>query len=132
MQVKVYIAAPFPLRAEAVKLMQFLEAAGHAVTSTWLRVQDMPDSDAAARLDLADVRAADALVALNPPGWETKGTGGRHAELGAALTLGRPVVLLGVRSNTFHHHSDVEAVATRDQVLEILTRMWAGQVAERR
>jgi hypothetical protein len=128
---KVYIAAPFPLRAEAVKLMQFLEAAGHAVTSTWLRKDDMPDSDAAARLDLADVRRADVLVALNPPGWETKGSGGRHCELGSALTLGKPIVLMGPRTNTFHYHSDVEAVASRDQVLEVLTRMWAGRIAAR-
>lgn len=129
---KVYIAAPFPLKAAAIELMKFVEAGGHAVTSTWLRVNDMPDSDEAARLDLADVRRADVLVALNPPGWETKGSGGRHVELGSALTLGRPVILLGPRTNTFHHHSDVQACDTATGVLAALMALWALQVAERR
>ena len=77
-------------------------------------------------------RRADALVALNPPGWESKGTGGRHVELGSALTLGRPVILLGPRTNTFHHHSDVQMVDTATGVLTALTSLWALQVAERR
>lgn len=129
---KVYIAAPFPLKSEAAALMNFLVAAGHAVTSTWLRVDDMPDTDAAARLDLADVHSADVLVALNPPGWEVKGSGGRHVELGAALTLGKPVILLGPRTNVFHHHSDVQMVDSRAGLLAALMALWALAVAARR
>lgn len=127
----VYIAAPFPLKCEAVALKAVLEGLGHSVTSTWLRIDDMPDTDAAARLDLSDVARADVLLALNPFGWEVKGTGGRHAELGAALILDKPVVLLGVRSNVFHHHSNVEVAAHRAEALTILTRIWAGRQVAR-
>src|SRR5436189_6370451 len=122
---KVYIAAPFPLKHEAVLLKDFIEASGHEVTATWLRIDDMPDTDAAARLDLSDVARADVLVALNPSGWESKGSGGRHAELGAAIILDKPVVLMGERSNVFHHHSNVEVVADRGAALAVLVRWWA-------
>lgn len=128
---KVYIAAPFPLKSEAVVVKALLEGAGYEVTSTWLRVDDMPDTDAAARLDLADVQRADVLVAMNPAGWETRGTGGRHAELGAALILDKPVVLLGERTNVFHHHSNVEVAKTRAEALVLLVRIWAGRQVAR-
>lgn len=128
---KVYIAAPFPMKYEAVLLKELVEASGHEVTSTWLRIDDMPDTDAAARLDLSDVQRADVLLALNPAGWELKGTGGRHAELGAALILEKPVVLLGERTNVFHHHSNVELATTRSEALTHLLRIWAGRQAAR-
>jgi hypothetical protein len=112
--VKVYIAAPFPLRSDAVRLMEYLEAHGHVVTSTWLRIHDMPNCDDSARLDLADVARSDALIALNPPGWEEKGTGGRHVEFGCAVTLGKLVVLLGARTNVFHFLSDIEVVSSQE------------------
>lgn len=99
--VHVYIAAPYPCRNEAIGIMAHLEANGCAVTSTWLRQPDQM-ADEFAKLDLADVARADVLLAFNPRGWEQKGTGGRHVELGYALALGIPVVLLGERSNIFH------------------------------
>lgn len=79
------------------------------MTSTWLRELDEL-ADAYARVDLADVKRADVLVAMNPPGWERAGTGGRHVEFGYALAHGKHMVLVGERSNIFHHLSDVHVV----------------------
>ena len=110
---RVYIAAPFPERDYAIAVMRACEARGFAVASRWLKGTDELD-DVHARNDLADVAAADWLVALNPPGYENKGTGGRHTELGYALALGKPVALVGERSNIFHYLSDIVRVDGAD------------------
>ena len=106
----VYIAAPFQLRELARDAMLTLEALGFPVTSSWLRVDDMPDTDAAARMDLADVDRADVLVLLNPEDWRTTGTGGRHSEFGYAHARGKHLFIVGVRSQVFHHLSNVTVV----------------------
>jgi nucleoside 2-deoxyribosyltransferase len=113
--IRVYIAAPYPTRAIAIRVMQRLEDAGIDVTSRWLRVDDEP-TDAYARQDLADVAAADLLLALNVAGWEDKGTGGRHVELGYALALQKPILLVGARSNIFHHLAAVTVVSPMDEI----------------
>lgn len=107
---RVYIAAPFPLRDYAVAMMHDLERRfGFEVTSRWLKAPDEL-ADEHARKDLADIAAADVLLAINPSDWIDKGTGGRHVELGYALALGIPIVLLGSRSNIFHHLSSIIVV----------------------
>ncbi|MDP3720809.1 MAG: hypothetical protein Q8T13_23855 [Acidobacteriota bacterium] len=126
---KVYIAAPFQLKSEAVVLLALLQGAGYEVTSTWLRVTDMPDTDQAARLDLADIDRSDVLVAMNPHGWESKGTGGRHGEFLYAHAKGKELILLGVRSNVFHHLSNVRLAGCRAEVLVLLVRLWAERRA---
>lgn len=116
---QVYIAAPYPWREDAIGVMVALEGAGIGCTASWLRqVEEM--TDAAARLDLADVDRADVLVALNPPGWEDRGTGGRHVELGYALAKQKRVVLVGHSTNIFHYLSDVVQVQTPGDILPAL------------
>lgn len=113
---KVYIAAPFQFKSDARARKQELEAAGIVVTSRWIDEETSvgfgtPDENRAfALMDLDDVRAADVLVLLNPPGFEQKGTGGRHVEFGAALAMGMSCVILGLRSNVFHYDELVLAV----------------------
>lgn len=116
----VYIAAPFELRAEAQALMVKLEREGFVVTSQWLRIDDMPDSDGAARLDLEDIDRAHALVLLNPEGWRTTGTGGRHSEFGYAYAQGKQLFVVGVRTNVFHYLSNVQVVTEPALVLPAL------------
>src|SRR5665213_593494 len=99
---KIYIACAYPLRDEAISVMHWLESQGHHVTSRWLRQLD-DEGPIAAVDDLADVTSADLLLALNPEEWRKSGTGGRHVELGYALALGKQIVLVGVRTNVFHH-----------------------------
>lgn len=69
-----------------------------------------------ARQDLADVDAADTLLAFNPVGWENVGTGGRHVEFGYAVARGKQIVLYGVRSNIFHHLSQVRVITTVEEL----------------
>ena len=107
---KVYIAAPYPCRDEAIAIMHKLEAAGHEVTSRWLKSPDEL-ADEHARKDLDDVARADVLLAINAEAWENKGTGGRHVEFGYAIALGLRLVLIGRRSNIFHYLSDVHVIA---------------------
>jgi hypothetical protein len=111
----VYIAAPYPYRESAQAVMRQLEDAGFEVTSTWLKSEDKLD-DAYARLDLADIERADALVALSPPGWENSGTGGRHVEFGYALARQKPIVLVGARTHIFSYLRDVKVVEDVDLV----------------
>lgn len=86
-----------------------LESLGHVITSRWLTQLD-ENGDEWARNDLADVDAADVLLAMNPVDWERGGTGGRHVELGYAIAREKQVVLWGRRSNIFHHLSSVRVI----------------------
>lgn len=115
----IYIAAPYELRDDAIATMKLLESRGNRVTSSWLRHLD-EEGDLYARIDLADITRADMLLALNPGGWKQKGAGGRHVELGYALALGKKIVVVGVRSNIFHHLSHV-------LVLDRVEDLWASE-----
>ena len=108
---KIYIATAYELRDHAISVMHHLEALGHEVTSGWLHGHVGMD-DEHARRDLADVLAADLLLLLNPADYAEKGTGGRHVEVGYALALNIPVVIVGVRSNIFHHLDRVRVIGS--------------------
>jgi nucleoside 2-deoxyribosyltransferase len=112
---RAYIAAPYPERDQAIRIMRMLELQGIEVTSTWLRSPDTL-SDEHARVDLADVARADVLVALNPESWNERGTGGRHVEFGYALALGKPIVLVGERSNIFHYLDIVKRIDDSEDI----------------
>jgi len=129
---KIYIAAPYPCRDQAIRIMEELESVGHEVTSRWLR-EDESESDASARDDLADVDAADVLLAYNPPEFENAGTGGRHVELGymlyhimnrrlVAWSSPKQIVIVGRRSNIFHHidHPSIRVVDTVEAFLKLI------------
>lgn len=121
---RIYIAAPFAARALAAEVAVQLEDAGHTVTSTWLNStrgiteksigisEDSTHEDVLAHAngDLDDVFDADVLFMLTgaycqshtpglPDAWLH--TGGRHVEFGAAVTLKRPIHLLGEPENIF-------------------------------
>lgn len=128
---KVYVAAPYQLRPSAVGLKKAIERLGGVVTSRWLTRQG-GESNRAARMCLADIDAADVLVALNPATWATAGTGGRHVELGYALAREKRVLLVGVRNNVFHHHSDVQHVDTVFQALELVGELLTAELVARR
>lgn len=115
----IYIAAPYPLKDEALLLRRSLLVAGHPVVSRWLDEQD-ENSARTARLCLDDVDAAAIVVALNPPQWANSGTGGRHVELGYALAKGKRVVVIGARTNVFHFHLDIEHADTVAAALKLV------------
>ncbi len=121
-QPSVYIAAPYPEREAARRVMLLLEHCGVTVTSRWLREPDIL-CDGDARKDLLDVAAADVLVALNPEAWCSSGTGGRHVELGYALACGKAIVLVGERSNIFHHLDDLVVVPDLVDLSTVVQRL---------
>ncbi len=110
MKGSVYVSAPYEMIEEARSLAAWLSSLGHEVTSSWLREGEGQDDAENARMDLCEVLAADWFLALNPAEWKRSGTGGRHVELGYALAFSIPVVILGVRSNVFHHLPDIRVI----------------------
>jgi hypothetical protein len=117
--VKIFLSGRYSRRDRLRALRAQLRLMGHEVTSRWLDTAweggDGSGSSAApaecrsrhALEDLEDVARADCLVAFTePPG--AGGRGGRHVEFGAALALGKRVVVVGFRENLFCHHPAVE------------------------
>lgn len=127
--VSVYIAAPSQMIDEAMVLKHLLADSGIACTSGWISHGLTGDTNESAMADLADVAKADVLVALNPELWKTCGTGGRHVEMGYALGLGKPVIVLGSRTNVFHYLDTVDiALTVNDLVLKLTDRMCLSDV----
>lgn len=126
---KVYIAAPWVRRPEAIAIGEQFKAAGHELTSRWFyHVSDGDPMDATgltcnpesirfqATEDIADVRRAHALVVLNLQKSE-----GKAVETGIAIAAGIPVISVGTRSNIFQALG-IE-VATVDEALKALASL---------
>lgn len=125
--IRVYIAAPYQTLDTTKALAETLQAAGIEVTSRWLFEDSAEMTDEWARKDLDDVRRADMLLALNLPGWENSGTGGRHVEFGYALALHKPVLLIGKRTHIFHYLNEVAQLDVEvDSVAELIKRSYSA------
>jgi nucleoside 2-deoxyribosyltransferase len=117
---RVYLAAPYPCLDDALIVAMAFKSRGIGITSRWL-YESAELNGLWARNDLADVARADVVVILNPPEWRELGTGGRHVELGFAIALWKPIVLIGAASNIFHRLPEVHIVpAVTDAITEIL------------
>ncbi len=125
--IQVYIAAPYPVRDLAIRMMRRLELQRMYVTSRWLKQED-EINEAHALMDLADVACADVIVVLNPEGWCNFGTGGRHVELGYAIALKKPILLVGERSNIFHHLSCVKVVDDTEDITKHVQKLAASRI----
>lgn len=122
---KIYLAARYSRRLELCGYRAELAALGYEVTSRWLngshqiddkgvpigddgeRRFEMGDPSLAhwrehfATEDVADVLAADTLVAFTEEPRSGNSRGGRHVELGIALGSGKHVIIVGPRENVF-------------------------------
>jgi hypothetical protein len=108
----VYLASRFARRDEMREIAQDLEDHGFVVTSRWLESPrplagaDLDSDGLAGRLaamDLEDLQRADVCISFTePPDNPQSGRGGRHAELGIALGMGRHILLVGPREHVFH------------------------------
>lgn len=131
MRERIYLAARFSRRHELKPFAEALSAAGHQVTSRWLDSdehhleltgQRSSDGAAAAIRDLEDVRDATVCIAFTEPADGRQGRGGRHVELGAAITLGLRLIVVGEPEHIFHLLPQVELVATPQEALATLSQ----------
>jgi hypothetical protein len=123
----IYLAARYSRRQELCEYRHELELRGFKVPARWLngahQINDAglaigPEVEAAvedpedradtvvlrerfALDDYEDVTSADLLIAFTQPPRTDKGRGGRHVELGIALGLHTPVIIVGPRENIF-------------------------------
>lgn len=128
--VRVYIAAPYQLKDEALALRRRLILLGVYVTARWL-LETEENSARSAQLCLDDVDDAAIVLAISPEAWANRGTGGRHVELGYAIARGKRVIVIGHRTNVFHYHAEIEVADTVDQAVALIAREVADQAHER-
>lgn len=109
---KFYLATRKDRAAQAEKLLEALNAHGWERTFVWSG-EDRAGAEEYPKLalaELAGVREADVLIVLLPGGY------GTHVEIGAALALGKPVILHAPDQKTlndpypcvFHYHPGVK------------------------
>ena len=108
---KIYLAARYSRMEELRGYAGELAAAGHVITSRWIRggngipetaAVDM-ESQRFALEDYRDLSAADTVISwTEPPRVESTALGGRHVEFGLALAMGKRLLLVGPRENLFH------------------------------
>ena len=116
---KVYIAASYPRKAEAVALIQGLHEEGHSITSRWLA--DIGKYRVDKRLairDIEDIRRANVLLQLTD-GKVQLTRGGRQVELGIAIGLAMPVIILGEKEHIFHALDSADHVYRCQTILEV-------------
>jgi nucleoside 2-deoxyribosyltransferase len=121
---KVYIAAPWVCKEEAVGFQDAFEAAGFEVTSHWIKHHPPNDADKdfavlqhEAIEDFRDLDRADVMVIFNMK----EKSEGKATELGWALNSGKPVVLVGERSrNVFYYYPTVVQTDTIEQAIQWL------------
>ena len=107
---RVYLAAAYERHAEMQGVRDILTAFGHEITSRWIdRAEkspretagalssNRPDLPQEARLDLADVDNAEAIILFTGGG-----RGGYHTEYGFALGRGKYLIVVGDREHVFH------------------------------
>ena len=96
---RVYVAGPWARRHTA-KIVAAQVRAGHWVTSRWhdLDAGLLPADDVEAAHDVKDIWAADTLLLLNLEKSE-----GKAVETGLALAWNLRIIVVGERSNVFHH-----------------------------
>ncbi len=128
--IRVSLAAKFDRRAEMQAVARWLRSLGYVITSRWIDAtkddSSLTDAEAtdAALMDEHDVKASDVLVAFA----ERRGTpgadrGGRHSEVGGAIFLGKPVILVGNPEHVFHRHPLVTVVACKTDMARKLREM---------
>lgn len=135
---RVYIAAPYAARRQALAYAQDLRGLGFDVTSSWVNEEHeigpgttgaapaLSDDEAGrhAATDLDDVDRADVLVLLTGAALGLApaecGSGGRHVETGYALAKGKWVVVVGEAENIFHR------VGGYDHLVEVVPNWLAA------
>jgi len=124
---RIYIAAPWVRKADAITASEQFKAAGHTVTSRWFDHDGNPSDSSGLSIsneearrqaaeDIFDILGSEALVVLNLQVSE-----GKAVETGIALIAGLPVISVGRRSHVFHSLCiEVETLAQALEALDTL------------
>ena len=124
---RIYIAASYPRKDEAIRLSTALSNKKNNIVSSWLFANEEGYSinenkeDKIKRMrkcairDLKEIKYCDMLVCFTG---DNLTHGGRHTELGAALALGKRVVIIGKEESVFHYHPYVIAYKTIEEFLK--------------
>lgn len=128
---RVYLAGPMQMRPQLRGCRDYLELANISITSRWLdtEVSDHNQITAEERRkwsqqDFEDIAMADIVVVWSILAWFNKGTGGRHVELGYAIGVGKPIILVGLRENLFHWHPRVLLIPNELELLKKLITVY--------
>jgi hypothetical protein len=121
---RIYFAARTGRQEELREIAEHLTVEGAEVTSRWLFSEPLTNSElsalgrapALAQMDLDDLARAQVCIAFTE-GTTTAnaGRGGRHAELGIALGLGKRVLVVGPREHVFHCLPGIEHYPSWDE-----------------
>lgn len=113
---KIYIAAAYPTREQAVNWADWLRDQGHTITSEWLWTEGDLSTPVAqqgyALKDVADIDRAEVLLIMTGYRGERAFSGGRHWETGYAYGRGKRIIVAPQPENVFHHLPGV--VVSRD------------------
>lgn len=114
-QLSFYVAAPFGWRRRVKGIIESIEDGGHEVTVDWTDHLDESTPGEFAAEDIEGVKDCDVFVLL-----ANGGSRGSHVELGAAITTGSKVYVVGPveTESTFYHHPAVERLDSIGEVYE--------------
>lgn len=120
--IKIYLAGPSELQLEMKEHRYQLEQKGATIVSTWIDLENLNSEDPIelagnALNDLLEIRACDIFILFNPAEWANRGTGGRHVEFGFAMLLMKKLIIVGDKSNVYHHFDRISVEHTIDDVI---------------
>ncbi len=135
---KIYLAARYSRREELVGYAEELRAAGHIITSRWLRgrhehkgpeaLMPLEHRELWALENNEDILSSDCVVSFTEPEDSPYGRGGRHVEFGLALATGRRLVVVGHRENIFHCVRSVIYCPTWEEAKERIAEIAAVEL----
>lgn len=126
----VYLASRYSRRVEMLGYADALDREGYRVTSRWILGNHQAENDQLqagaaaeqfAREDLADLEAAQIVLAFTEEPRATSSRGGRHVEFGYALGQGKLIIIVGPRENVFCCLAEVQRVDSFEDALPLLS-----------
>lgn len=121
---KIYITALYSRRHELREVDHVLRDAGHEPTSQWIwNAEESKGWEAAALMDVEDVRRADAILFFGQPKGSYNTGGGRWFELGLAYAEGKEIFAVlgrGGAESLFLHLPQVHRFDTLLEALQVI------------